>query len=407
MPLLPPTSASDIFALIAAVGCLCLLVMCLWNMSQFRTLRRAGSLTVDSDSPGERGVHSPGERGVHSPGELIPRISILVPARNEERSIRACVTSLCEQNDTNFEVIVLNDGSTDTTAEILDDVQRQYPQLRIVHGKPLPDGWVGKSWACQQLSDYALGDEFIFTDADTVHDTEMLTSVRVMTSSGDIDAFSIIPHEELGTFAEHVVIPMVHVLYFCYVPNNLIHTAKNVSISAANGQFFWFRRSTYESIGGHRAVQNSMVEDVFLARTVKQAGFRLALVDGSNVVRCRMYTSARDVTDGFSKNLFPATNYNLSLTVIFLLHLLLFYVIPLPLLFTDAVVYACVALASAACIRGLIAWRFAMPLWHVFLQPVTAVWAFVIGIRSIVWAYSPTGPRWKGRSYPTNRTTRS
>lgn len=372
-------------------------------MSQFRTLRRTESRKVGATSA----IHSPGEQVVNSPGEQISRTSILVPARNEERSIRACIVSLCEQHDTNFEVIVLNDGSTDRTAEILNDVQRQYPHLRIVQGKPLPDGWVGKSWACMQLSEYASGDELIFTDADTVHDAEMLSSVRALTSRGDIDAFSIIPHEELGTFAEHAVIPMVHVLYFCYVPNNLILQAKNVSISAANGQFFWFRRSTYDRIGGHRAVQNSMVEDVYLARTVKRAGFRLALVDGSKVVRCRMYTSARDVTDGFSKNLFPATNYNLPLTVVFLLHLLLLYVIPLPLLFTDSFLYASVALVAAASFRGLIAWRFAMPFWHVFLQPVTALWAFVIGIRSIVWAYSPTGPRWKGRSYPTNRTTRS
>ena len=221
-----------------------------------------------------------------------------------------------------------------------------------------------------------------------------------------IALFSLVPYQELGSIGEHIVIPMVHVLYFAYLPNDLILHNKRVSLSAANGQFMCFTREAYEKVGGHESVRSTLVEDVFLAKEVKRAGLRIALVDGTDAVSCRMYTNAREVTEGFSKNFFPATNYNLPLTVLFLVHVLTTYVLPLPMAIYGVVVgderimqLSMLQLGLGAFIRLLISKRFSMPWWHMFLQPLTGLWSTIIGVNSIRWAYSLTGSRWKGRSY--------
>jgi chlorobactene glucosyltransferase len=259
----------------------------------------------------------------------------------------------------------------------------------------------------------------LFTDADTVHAPDTVARAVAMVELDRIDFFSLIPFEEMGTPMEHIVIPMVHVLYFAYLPNELILRSKMVSMSAANGQFMWFSAAAYARIGGHVAVRNDLVEDVALAKHVKRVGLRTALVDGSELVRCRMYTSARDVIDGFSKNFFPAMGYNLPLMIAFIAHLVTVWTLPLILFAagmvapdmclspqhgTDTLVLLAVSILCGAFIRLSIARRFGMPAWHAFLQPMSAAIAAFIGLRSVQWAYSSAGALWKGRSYSNNRT---
>ncbi len=339
------------------------------------------------------------------------RCSILVPARNEERCVEACVRSLCEQDDANTEVIVLDDGSTDATPDILARLQQEYPQLHVIKGQPLPQGWIGKSWACDQLSKAATGELLLFTDADTVHAPTTVRRTRAYMASHDVSLLTMVPYEELGSFGEHVVIPMVHTLYFAYLPNDLILHHRSVSFSAANGQFMCFTRSAYEAVRGHESVKNSLVEDVFLAKEVKRAGLRISLVDGSDAVSCRMYTNAREVTEGFSKNFFPATSYNVPLTALFLGHLFTTYVAPVGLLIagialqrSDITALSAVQLGALAAVRGMIAYRFSMPWWHILLSPITGVWSIIIGLNSIRWAYSRRGATWKGRAYSQQGT---
>lgn len=334
------------------------------------------------------------------------RVSVLVPARNEERCIEACITSLCEQSYDDLEVIVLDDQSTDATPQILQQLQHRYHgRLTVITGSDVPEGWVGKSWACATLATHATGRILLFTDADTAHAPDCIARAVQTMHEQNLDFFSLIPFEEMGTPVEHLVIPMVHVLYFAYVPNDRIMKDKRVSLSAANGQFMCFRREAYDRAGGHASVRDALVEDVFLARHCKRLGMRIALVDGSSAVVCRMYTSAREVFHGFSKNFFPATSYNLPLTTLFLIHLATAFVFPLLLLPFDPLVCS-IQLLLAGLIRILIAQRFRMPLWHGVLQPISAAWTIAIGINSIRWAYSRRGSQWKGRSYPRQgRTT--
>ncbi|MBL0322708.1 MAG: glycosyltransferase [Ignavibacteria bacterium] len=334
-------------------------------------------------------------------------VSILVPARNEERCIEACVRSLCEQDHPNTEVIVLNDGSTDATGDILARLSNEFPHLRVIEGAPLPKGWVGKSWACLQLSKQARGETLIFTDADTTHRPDMVRRARAYMTQNTIALFSLVPYQELGSIGEHIVIPMVHVLYFAYLPNDLILHNKRVSLSAANGQFMCFTRRPMRRLADMRVFGQHWWKMSSLPREVKRAGLRIALVDGTDAVSCRMYTNAREVTEGFSKNFFPATNYNLPLTVLFLVHVLTTYVLP-PMAIYGVVVgderimqLSMLQLGLGAFIRLLISKRFSMPWWHMFLQPLTGLWSTIIGVNSIRWAYSRTGSRWKGRSYDT------
>ncbi|MBS1562468.1 MAG: glycosyltransferase [Bacteroidetes bacterium] len=367
-------SIFSVYQICITVVTACLFAVALYNVRRFVTLPVGG-------------------------GSPTVRVSVLVPARNEERCIEACVTSLCLQDHPNMEVIVLDDQSTDGTPHILRRLQERFPdRLRILTGTDLPAGWVGKSWACHTLSQQATGDVLLFTDADTTHQPHCVSSAVAMLDQRNLDMFSLIPHEVMHTAAEHIVIPMVHVLYFAYVPNDLIMNDPRVSLSAANGQFMCFRRSSYEMADGHAAVHNALVEDVFMAKHMKTMGMRIALVDGTHAVSCRMYTSAADVTAGFSKNFFPATSYNLPLTLLFLFHLATTFITPLAFI-TVSPLHSLLQLSMAAGIRAIIAHRFGMPRWHMFLQPITAAWSIVIGINSIRWAYSKQGSRWKGRSY--------
>lgn len=378
-----------IIGLVNAAVMSILLGVSVLNLVRFARLPKANR--VDSDASG-------------------PSVAVLIPARNEERCIETCVRSVCQQTYPHLEVIVLNDASTDATGQILERLMTELPNLRVIQGSPLPDGWVGKSWACHQLSQQTRAEVLLFTDADTRHEPTTVERSVAFLQQNELAMFSMVPYQILSSFGGHIVIPMVHVLYFSYLPNSLIISNPRVSLSAANGQFMCFSRAGYEAIGGHTAVWNSLVEDVFLARAVKAAGLRIALVDGTDAVSCHMYTNAREVTEGFSKNLFPATRYNLPVTLLFLAHLVMTYVGPVFTLlcgvmssssvYTSTIIGTSLyALACAAIIRMMISFRFQMPLWHAVAQPITAIWTAVIGINSIRWALSSKGSQWKGRSY--------
>ncbi|MBL7999606.1 MAG: glycosyltransferase [Candidatus Kapabacteria bacterium] len=332
----------------------------------------------------------------------------MVPARNEEPVIRACVESLCNQSYPDFEVIVLDDNSTDATFEILTKLQATNPWLSVIRGKEPPDGWIGKPWACHQLSKAASGEILIFTDADTVHAPDMLASTVSFRNEHSLDMFSLIPHEIMGTWSEQLILPLVHFLYFCYLPNTWILQRKEVKYSAANGQFIMFTRQAYSRIGGHETVKDNIVEDVFLAKRVKEEGMRLALADGTSFVTCRMYTSLHEVFRGFSKNFFAGMGYSLPLMILFQLHFLLLFVAPLPIALWSALhgnfsvawfILPVVQYILATLMRLVITIRFAMPIVQAFAHPISVLFGMAIGVNAVRWAYSKHGSQWKGRSY--------
>jgi chlorobactene glucosyltransferase len=354
----------------------------LWNTVRFARIRRA-------DRP-----------------ESPRRVSVLIPARNEERAIGRCVESLLAQEYPDYEVIVLDDGSEDRTREILAALACEHPRLRVIDGAPLPPGWVGKNWACRQLSASATGELFFFTDADTVHTPESIGAVVGFMERQRLDLLSGVPRQELGSFWERIIVPMASFLYFAYLPNDLITAASAPSLSATNGQLICFERAAYEQIGGHDAVRSQIVEDLELGRLAKRNGLRTALATAVETVRCRMYRSRREVVAGFVKNLFPGFGRSLVAVALFAIQMAVLYVAPVGFVVwglatgrPDLLALPSLHLAMGAVMRGLLAGRFALGPRQILYHPLAALATIVIAIDSALRYTTGSGADWKGRIY--------
>lgn len=240
------------------------------------------------------------------PVDGLPILSIIVPARNEERQIETCVRSLLEQRYPDFEVIVVDDCSTDRTAAIVNAVAAGDARLRVVRGAPLPDGWFGKPWALAQGWRQARGQWLLFTDADTQHDPLACASAVRYALARNVPFLSLLPTQRFESAAERIVLPTIlWMIAFGIGSLDAINDPKRVDAAIFNGQYLLCERSALQSVGGHERVRASVAEDYDLARIVKRDGrFRSMLVDANDLVYTRMYRSLREIWDGFSKNLY-------------------------------------------------------------------------------------------------------
>jgi chlorobactene glucosyltransferase len=231
-----------------------------------------------------------------------PCVSVVVPARNEERVIERCVRSLLAQRYPDFEVIVLDDRSTDGTPAILAGLAAADQRLRVLQGEPLQVGWIGKCWACHQAAKAARGAWLLFVDADTRHHPLMLASAMAYASERQADLLSLAPHQELATFGERALLPAIFGIILTAGGSPAEVNDPGRSVAKAVGQFMLFRTQSYRRIGGHESVKNEMAEDFALARRTKGTGHRLLLGDGADLVSTRMYHSLGEIWQGFSKN---------------------------------------------------------------------------------------------------------
>lgn len=232
-----------------------------------------------------------------------PLISVCIPARNEERNIRACAVAVLHQEYPNLEVIVLDDRSTDATPEILRQLSAQNDRLKVISGSDLPRGWAGKPHALYQASASARGDWLCFIDADTFLEPSALASTHVKAIETHADMFTIMTFQVLGSFWERTVMPLVMTaLSVGFSPRKVNDPATKDAI--ANGQFILIKRSVYDAIGGHASVKNSIVEDKAISEQVKWNGYRLVVADGRKAARTRMYTSLPEMWEGWTKNIY-------------------------------------------------------------------------------------------------------
>jgi len=238
-------------------------------------------------------------------GEL-PFVSVLVPARNEEVNIERCVLSLLAQDYPSYEVLVLDDESNDRTPEMLAHMAATDDRLLVIRGRPLPEGWLGKHWACHQLTHASRGELVLFTDADTEHHPAMLNDAVAAQRAEDSDMLSGLPHEETLSWGEKVIVPIVSWAMFSLLPMGLAQRVKSPLASIAIGQFMLFRRSSLLAMGGFEAVRRDPVDDVALARLTKSFDLRWRFVDLTKRVRCRMYRGFRGALDGFAKSVLPS-----------------------------------------------------------------------------------------------------
>jgi len=230
-------------------------------------------------------------------------VSLLIPARNEARTIGRCLDGALHQTYHPYEVVVVDDSSTDATAHIAQRYAANNPHVHVIQGQPLPPGWAGKCHACQQASSVAQGAWLLFLDADTVPQPALVAALVAHAQRQGYDLLTLFPFLELGTFWERVILPPFQTLIQAVFPLARVN-APDVRPEdvMANGQCILVRRAAYEAIGGHAAVRGAVLDDVLLAQAVRRAGFRPGAVMGLDYLRVRMYTNGREVVEGLTKN---------------------------------------------------------------------------------------------------------
>ncbi|MCP2520848.1 glycosyltransferase [Candidatus Aminicenantes bacterium AC-708-M15] len=236
----------------------------------------------------------------------LPLISVLIPARNEERNIRRCLSSLLKQDYPNLEIIVLDDNSWDRTAQIVLEFCNKYSNLRLIKGKELPENWTGKNWACHQLAQEAKGEWFVFTDADTRHSSNSISSAYAIAVKNRSPFLSYLPGLINKKISEALLMPIIHFAFLVLYPLRLLTKSKDPRLAVAIGPFILIKRDFYYKIGGHESVKKEILDDLAIAKRAKAFGGKTILADGSDVMQVRFYHGFREIWKGFSKNAYGA-----------------------------------------------------------------------------------------------------
>lgn len=332
-----------------------------------------------------------------------PRVSILIPARNEELRIKPCLESLLKQDYPGYEIFVLDDRSTDDTFNVVRGYAKRNLRLKVFRGEELPAGWLGKPWACWQLSRKARGEWFLFLDADTWHHPEMLKRTVQMAEDKKANVLTLFTRQVTETWMEALVIPVMAYTLLAFLPArwSLKKNSFFNRFAGVSGQFVFIQRRVYRAFGGHETVKNEIVEDLNFGKQVVRNGYRLIYGDGSDFSFCRMYTHATEVWDGFSKNFFPAVafsplyfwNAQVALMGDGVLPFAAIAMGPGFSLFWPGLVLALVSIG----VRWLQAVRYGFHKGSVFFHPVGCLLFALIGFNSVRWYRWRGYGQWKGR----------
>ena len=327
-----------------------------------------------------------------------PLVSVLIPARDEENNIGRCLDGLIRQDYPHFEILVLNDHSTDHTADVVRTFSQQNPRVKLFDGEQLPEGWTGKNWACHQLSRIAGGDILIFTDADNIHSRGAVSHTVGWMQKLGLSLFSCFPQQITVTLAEQLVVPVFDMTVYSLLPLWLTYRSRRPSLAAANGQWIAFTRDGYDRIGGHESVRSKPVEDTDLARRAKKIGEKIITAAGRDEVMGRMYHNWQEVLEGFSKNAFGLMAFKTVPFFIFLFllcaaHILPYFFIWIPGYFIPSAI----AIALNLVLRLILALKYRQPLvTGIVLNPVAIAAAIFVGINSFL-CYRRGTVSWKGR----------
>jgi chlorobactene glucosyltransferase len=244
-------------------------------------------------------------------------VSILVPARDEESRLPFLLEDLYNSSLTNLEIIIYNDNSSDETSRIVRQGMERDGRIRLIEGGPLPDGWIGKNYACHMLSKEAKGDYIIFLDADVRISPELMTDSISFLIKKKLDMLSLFPVQDMKTFGEKITVPLINWVLVSLLPLWMISRSKRSSVAAANGQFMLFNSHVYHKHGFHRIVKGDRVEDIRIISRMKSMGFRCQTLLSDGQVSCRMYNNLSEAINGFSRNVNAYFGFNWLLMLIF------------------------------------------------------------------------------------------
>lgn len=244
-------------------------------------------------------------------------VSVLIPARNEEKNIANILNDLLHQDYHEIEVIVFNDHSSDRTAEIVSLIAETDKRIRLINSDNLPPGWLGKNWACHSLSGLAKGKYLLFIDADVRVNNGIIVNAVSYLNRHSLSMFSIFPKQVIETFGEKITVPNMNFILLSLLPLILVKKIGIPSLSAANGQFMFFRSGIYKSLLPHGEMKNNLVEDIAIARYFKKERHKIACLTGDNTIQCRMYNNFNEAVNGFSKNVSAFFGNSLILAMFF------------------------------------------------------------------------------------------
>ncbi|MFJ7744442.1 glycosyltransferase [Peribacillus sp. NPDC097295] len=331
-----------------------------------------------------------------------PLVSIMVPMRNEDRNAESMVRCLQALTYPNIEFILLDDQSTDQTCSILEKATAGDSRFRILSGKKLPEQWVGKVHACHQLQQEAHGAYFLFVDADVrlkPHCLEKSLSLMNTSRAHLLTGFSAF---EVPSFLSKLLVPMQHFVVFFHLPIMFANWTNILATTAAHGGFMLFERMAYMKMGGHEAVRSSLVEDVHIARKMKEQGFKVLLANITDEVSCRMYETNREVWAGFLKNIYNGLGRSFPLVVLLTIFYGFFYIGPLLLLvfglFQFEPIYF-IPYLLITCQRYIVDRMTNQRGYLSFLMPLSAASFICIMLASMWKSWSKQSYEWKGRYY--------
>lgn len=330
-------------------------------------------------------------------------VSILVPARNEaHRVLEKSISSMLDQTYNNYELIVLNDRSTDSTQEILEKLKTQNPKLDIIKGREPEKDWLGKPHALQQAFENSKGEWILTSDADICFAPQTLKTVVAYAEENGFDALTLIPKQIFGSFWEKLFMPVFGWFCILAMPLHRVNDP-NRSESMGVGNFFLFRREVLEKIGSFESVKSEVAEDLKLAEILKRQKFKLR-IDYAEFIETRMYSGFREIWEGFTKNLFSAMKFSIAKTVLGSLSILIFGI--LPLFITTAFLilgnFALFLPFFTAYIFQVLIFVFINLKWrgnvfYALLTPIGLALFLTILLNSTVKILSGKGVTWKGR----------
>ena len=338
-------------------------------------------------------------------GPRRPRVSILIPARDEAANIRAALDAALAQEGAEIEAVVLDDGSTDGTEAAVRAAMGRDPRVRLIRGADLPAGWNGKQHACHQLAREARHPVLLYVDADVRLEPDAVARMEGYMARRGLDLVSGFPRQITLTLAEKVAIPQILVLLLGYLPFPFARLSDAPGFAAGCGQLMMVRASAYRAAGGHAAFRDRMHDGLNLPRNVRAAGGRTDILDATPIASCRMYDTWSDIWSGFTKNATEGMAKPVALPVWTVLlgggHLLPLLTLLAGLTVGSDRVAAVSAIAIAAVLvaRLALAWKVRQSLVSVLLHPVGVAVTLAIQWSALLSARRGERATWRGRTY--------
>ncbi|MFA6249559.1 MAG: glycosyltransferase family 2 protein [Mucilaginibacter sp.] len=322
------------------------------------------------------------------------KVSILIPARNEADDILTLLQSIAQQNYQNYEVIVLDDNSSDNTFALCEEFARSHKNFKAIKGEVLPAGWLGKNFACYQLAQQATGNYFLFLDADEKIGDRLINSAIHRMNLRGLSLLSLFTNQTMLTTGENMVVPLMHYILLNLLPLRLVYLVKSAAVAAASGQFMLFNAEDYNNYQWHQQAKNKVVEDVEIMKIVKASKLNGEALLANGMISCRMYKGYNEAVNGFGKNFLAAFNYNV---FGFLIYLLLIIGGPVVVVMTMNPNFIAMMAGLIMLSRIMISLTAGQNAWlNLLLHPIQMLSLLLIGITSIQ-KYLTKTTVWKGR----------